>query len=103
MNKEEMINEDLKKRGRDPQDYEMKGYRYDENIDFDEMIKGTDEGEIHVGIIDNEMEIIYYKIEKHVWEQGNFKENNDEIRLEDENHELAYEQMTAMELKVNFG
>jgi len=103
MNKEEIINEDLKKRGRNPQDYEMRGYSYDEKIDFEKIIGGTNDNEAYVGIIDNEMEIIYYKIEKHTWERGNFKENNDEIRLEDDNHKQAYEQMTEMGLKVNSG
>ena len=98
-----MINEDLKKRGRNPQDYDMMGYRYDENIDFDEMIKNTNDDGMHVGIIDNELEIIYYKIEKHIWEQGNYKENNDKIRLENENYEQAYKQMKEAGLKVNSG
>ena len=103
MNKKEMIAEDLKKRGRNSQDYKMRGYGYDENIDFGEIIEGTKDNELHVGIVDNELEIIYYKIEKHIWEQGNFKESNNEIRLEDDNHKRAYEQMTAMGLKVNSG
>ena len=103
MNKKEMIAEDLKKRGRNSQDYEMRGYGYDENINFGEIIESTNDNGLHVGIVDNELEIIYYKIDKHVWEQGKFKENNNEIRLEDDNHKRAYEQMTAMGLKVNSG
>ena len=103
MNKEEMIKKDLKKRGRNSQDYEMRGYGYDENINFGEIIENTNGNGLHVGIVDNELEIIYYKIEKHVWEKGNFKESNDEIRLEDENHKQAYGEMTAMGLKVNSG
>ena len=103
MNKKEMIAEDLKKRGRNSLDYEMRGYGYDENINFGEIIESTNDNGLHVGIVDNELEIIYYKIDKHVWEQGKFKENNNEIRLEDDNHKRAYEQMTAMGLKVNSG
>ena len=41
MNKKEMIAEDLKKRGRNSQDYEMRGYGYDENINFGEIIEST--------------------------------------------------------------
>ena len=80
-----MIAEDLKKRGRNSQDYEMRGYGYDENINFGEIIESTNDNGLHVGIVDNESEIIYYKIDKHVWEQGKFKESIMRLELKMKN------------------